>query len=157
MKKFLLLTTICFILFGAHKAYALCEDVEQQEKYTVTDVKSVSLLKPFDIVSVIDNPELYPNDLELYGVFEPGIASYRYKDSTVMFVDYEGELQYAGSYYGDHDGSISMCNMSMAAMEYAEHYMKEHFNHYGFVTYYDFDGQVCTAVDETGEKFIIQF
>ena len=157
MKKFLLLTTICFILFGAHKTYALCEDVEQQEKYIVTDVETINLLEPFDMVSVIDNPELYKEELEVYGVVEPNIPSYRYRNSTVMFVDYEDELQYAGSYYGDHEGSITMCNMSMVAMEYAEHYMKEHFNHYGFVTYYGFDGQVCTAVDETGEKFIIQF
>ena len=148
MKKFLFLLLTCFYLLGAHKVYALCDN---------TNTVEIVTMKPFDITSVIAEPALYRDKLEIYGFVEPDITSYRYKDSTVMFIDFEGELQYEGSYYGDHEGSISMCNMSMADMEYAEHYMKEHFNHYGFVTYYDFDGQVCTAIDETGEKFIIQF
>ena len=147
MKKTLLLL-VCFTLFGLQGfAYETTELTESE----------VKVMEPFDIISVITEPENYRDKLEVYGIVEPDITSYRYKDSTVMFIDFEGELQYEGSYYGDHDGSISMCDMTMSDMEYAEEYMREHFNHYGFVTYYDFNGSNCIAVDETGEKYIIKF
>ena len=143
MKKVLTLFVICFSLLAV-QGYSMKVDIPVE---TVVDYKCVD----FESVLVPDVNNLIP-----FGEHSD-YKSYRLKDSTIMFVEIDGTIYYDCSYFGDHDGSVSLCSMSLEEMGFAEQYMAEHFNHYGFVTYYDFDGERCTAVDETGEKYIVQF
>lgn len=151
MKKALLIY-LCFVLLGVFKVSARCA-----EPVTVTEEPIIVEDEvPLNIDDVIANPKAYTDMLECYVVTDDFIG-YRLKDSTVMFADCEGELIYDGSYFGDHDGSRTLCDMSMELMEYAEHYMKEHFQHYGYVEYTEYNGDTCIATDETGERYIVQF
>ena len=146
MKKTLYGILLCFIILGVQ---SVCAKEATSVVTTETEVT-------FDIDDVIENPAKYMELLEVYVQLED-ITGYKLKDSTVMFVDLGGELVYDGSYFGDHDGSLAKCEMPFDAMEYAECYMKEHFEHYGYVEFSDYTGDSCIASDLTGERYIIQF